>query len=115
MQSNKTADEMSDFMVNTLKRYFDGRVNGFVAFDIADEPYKTFSINFEAYNYYRVLFTYDRGRIGCCLPLGEYAIGLSNSQKWFDKADFQVFCEELQKQLELRIPDKFLKANGWLR
>jgi len=40
-------------------------------------------------------------------------IGLENSQKWHEKADFAVFCKELREQLELRIPNKFLEANGW--
>lgn len=26
---------------------------------------------------------------------------------------FWIQCKELQEQLELRIPDKFLQANGW--
>ena len=31
-----------------------------------------------------------------------------------DEADFDVFFMELQKELELRIPDKYLQAHGWL-
>ncbi|MBM7542023.1 hypothetical protein [Amphibacillus cookii] len=40
-------------------------------------------------------------------------IELKNSQEWYDKADMDVFCQELQEQLELRIPDKFLGHYGW--
>ena len=29
-------------------------------------------------------------------------------------ADFDVFFKELKQEIELRIPDKFLKAKGWL-
>lgn len=115
MQQNKTADEMSDFMVDTLASFFGEKICDFVSFNIEEKPYKTFSVRFKAYNYFIVLLNYDRGILGCNIQFGEYGIGLPNSQKWFDKADFQVFCEELQKQLELRIPDKFLKANGWLK
>ncbi|EOE7227529.1 TPA: hypothetical protein UL418_000605 [Clostridioides difficile] len=65
-------------------------------------------------DYFIVLFNYDKGVIGCSIQYGENSfISLENSQKWYEKADFDVFCKELKKQLELRIPDKFLEANGW--
>lgn len=71
-------------------------------------------IRFKAYDYFIVLFNYDKGVIGCSIQYGENSfISLENSQKWYEKADFDVFCKELKKQLELRIPDKFLEANGW--
>lgn len=61
-----------------------------------------------------ILFSYDKGRIGCSIQYGEKAfIQLDNSQKWYEETDFEIFCEELQKQIELRIPDKYLEANGW--
>lgn len=44
---------------------------------------------------------------------GNKKIPLKNSRKWYDKADMNTFFKELQEQLELRIPDKFLKYNGW--
>lgn len=43
----------------------------------------------------------------------EPRINLDNSQKLYDKADMNIFLKELQQQLELRIPDKFLEYNGW--
>ena len=45
---------------------------------------------------------------------GEKLIALNNSQEWWDEADFDVFFMELQKELELRIPDKYLQTRGWL-
>ena len=41
-------------------------------------------------------------------------VALNNSQEWWDEANFDDFFEELQKELELRIPDKYLQAHGWL-
>lgn len=111
---NKTADEMSDIVVDMLIEKFKDKMENFEIFNVAETPYKTFSVRFKAYNYFIVLFNYDRGVIGCSIQYGERTfIGLENSQKWYEKADFDVFCKELQEQLELRIPDKFLEANGW--
>ncbi len=111
---NKTADEMSDIVVDMLIDKFKNKMEDFEIFNIAEKPYKTFSIKFKAYDYFIILFNYDRGVIGCSIQYGENSfIGLENSQKWYEKADFDVFCKELKEQLELRIPDKFLEANGW--
>ena len=41
-------------------------------------------------------------------------IFLKNSQQCFETANFDDFCQELKNDLELRIPDKFLRAKGWL-
>ena len=57
----------------------------------------------------------DRSRFGCCISAGEYGLSLENSQKWWDTADFDVFFDDLERELELRIPDKFLKAKGWYK
>ncbi|MFL0251967.1 hypothetical protein ACJDT4_16225 [Clostridium neuense] len=60
----------------------------------------------DAYNANKeIRFSHDPTAYGDC--------ALKNSQKWYEKADFDIFCKELQQQLELRIPDKFLEAYGW--
>lgn len=97
-----------------LKDYFGNRVNDFCIFDLVNEPYKAFSINFKAYNYFVILLNYEKGRIGCSIQYGEKSfIPIENSQKWYEEMDFNIFCRELKEQLELRIPDKFLKFYGW--
>jgi len=40
-------------------------------------------------------------------------VALSNSQQWWEEADFDVFFKELERELKLRIPDKFLKVHRW--
>lgn len=112
---NGNAEEMADFVIKEFSDYFGDRFKDYCIFNLSDKPYKEFSINFEAYNYFFVLFNYDRGIFGCSIQYGEYSVELPNSQQWFDKADFRVFCEELKRELELRIPDKFLRAHGWLK
>ena len=79
-----------------------------------DVNHRAFSIDFEAYNYFVIRLNYDKGRFGCNIIFGEKLIALNNSQEWWDEADFDVFFMELQKELELRIPDKYLQAHGWL-
>lgn len=113
---NKTADEMSDFMVDSMVNFFGEKVTDFGIFNInEDNSHKAFCINFKAYDYFIILFSYEKGSFGCSIQVGNTSfIELKNSQKWWDDADIDLFLEELKGELELRIPDKFLKARGWL-
>ena len=91
------------------------KVDNFCIFNVNDDVnHRAFSIDFEAYNYFVIRLNYDQGRFGCNIISGERMIALNNSQGWWDEADFGVFFKELQKELELRIPDKYLRAHGWL-
>ncbi|BAC15324.1 hypothetical protein [Oceanobacillus iheyensis HTE831] len=105
--------EIKKEVKKALKAHFDDKIGTFNVFGQTDTPYTMFNMQFEMYNYFNVIFNYDRGRMGCVLVNGEYGIGLYNSQKWYDQADMNLFCKELQEQVELRIPDKFLEYNGW--
>lgn len=91
------------------------KVDNFCIFNVYDDVnHRAFSIDFEAYNYFVIRLNYDQGRFGCNIISGERMIALNNSQGWWDEADFDVFFKELQKELELRIPDEYLRAHGWL-
>lgn len=114
MQLNET-EKMANDLIDIILEKMGKRAKGFVMDDISNDPLcRTFSIDFNAYNYFRVIIRYERGRIGCSLKYGEHVyIGLPNSQKWYDNIDMDKFLEELQQELELRIPDKYLEAHGW--
>ena len=101
---------------NTIAREKMGdKVDKFCIFNVYDDVnHRAFSIDFEAYNYFVIRLNYDQGRFGCNIISGERMIALNNSQGWWDEADFDVFLIELQKELELRIPAKYLQAHGWL-
>ena len=112
-ERNKTTQMASDFCDMIMER-FGNRVDDFVILDVIDDQnWRAFSVNFKIYNYFPIRLNYDRGKFGCCISSGEYGIGLDNSQEWWDTADFDIFFDDLERELELRIPDKFLEAKGW--
>ena len=114
MQLNET-EKKADFIADRLKIFFGKRVDNVVIENVIDVPGHTyFSIKFKAYNYFAVRLNYGVGSFGCCICTGGIEFGLDNSQKYWDTADFDVFFKELKQEIELRIPDKFLKAKGWL-
>ena len=91
------------------------KVDKFCIFNVNDDVnHREFSIDFEAYNYFAIRLNYDQGGFGCNIISGERMIALNNSQEWWDEANFDIFFMELQKELELRIPDEYLRAHGWL-
>ena len=91
------------------------KVDNFCIFNVNDDVnHREFSIDFEAYNYFAIRLNYDQGGFGCNIISGERMIALNNSQEWWDEANFDIFFMELQKELELRIQDEYLRSHGWL-
>ncbi|WP_239256414.1 hypothetical protein [Listeria ilorinensis] len=113
MQNNLTAKETAKLVIDNFEQHFGKKFDGYVIFNLTDTPYTMFSIRFTAYSYFNVLFNYDRGSFGCCIETGNYGIDLESSQQWFDKADFKKYCRDIQQEIEIRIPDKFLRYKGW--
>ena len=111
MQNN--AEKIEEFIITELKNRFNGKVDNFVISESTDIPYTMTSIVFRMYKYFHVRFNYDRGRFACVIINGEYGINIETSEKWFEEADFDKFFGDLQEQIELRIPDKFLAHYGW--
>jgi hypothetical protein len=98
----------------SLFKHFGNKVKSFVLSSGFDSPHTEFCVRFYIYNFYIVRFCYDRGCIGFSICLNNIQIPLDNSQKWYDKADLDIFCAELDEQIRLRIPDKYLAHFGWL-
>src|SRR5699024_8838677 len=111
---NNRYDLIQNEIINSLDEFFKDRItSGYTVLEETDIPYTMFSMQFQMYNYFNVIFNYDRGAFGCAIVTGDMGIGLDSSQKWYDKADMNVFLQEIQQQLELRITDKFLEYNSW--
>lgn len=114
MQLNET-HKMALKFNEMVRAKFGDKVTNFCILDVIDDPnHRAFSVEFEAYNYFPIRMNYEKGRFGCCIIIGARGISLENSQKWWDETDFDVFLQELQDEIESRIPDKFLKSRGWI-
>ena len=113
MQKNN-ANETAKELIKIAKSIFKERMTNISLFEVTDEPYQMFSIKFDAYNYFVIRCNYDRGHFGCTIVSGDYAITLPCKIEWDDNCDYNAFWDEIDKQIRLRIPDKFLMSNGWL-
>ena len=114
MQLNDT-QKMAIQFNKMAREKLEDRVKEFCVLDVYDDVNnRAFSVEFVAYDYFPIRCNYDKGRFGCCITYGNRTVALDNSQKWWNEANFDVFFEELKEELELRIPDKYLKAHGWM-
>ena len=73
-----------------------------------------YDIKCTIYNYFVLVFNYDRGHFGCNIVCGDDAIALPNDIEWDNDCDFAAFWKNVDEQIRLRIPDKYLQAYGWL-
>lgn len=115
---DKTVDEMIDILISSLEKHFESRIKGgFSTENInEDENHKEFQLLFNVYDYYWIRIGYEKCYIGACILYSQNTpVFLDLSQKyWEDDFDIDLFMEEMKKEIELRIPDKYLKAKGWL-
>jgi len=103
---------MDEFMT-ALKNHFGEKIDGFTVIEQTDTPIIYFRFEFAMYKYFVVVFEFERTNFGCAISAKNRVIPLENSQEWYDNFKMKTFLKELQEQIELRIPDKFLEYNGW--
>ncbi|MBQ8166723.1 MAG: hypothetical protein IJZ96_06785 [Lachnospiraceae bacterium] len=113
MQRN-SAHEIAKNIIRAAKELLGERINNITVYNITDEPYKMFNIKCTLYNYFVLIFNYDRGHFGCNIVFGEDAVPIISSMEWDDGCDFKAYWDGINEEIRLRIPDKYLKAQGWL-
>ncbi len=115
MQQN-SVDDIIRYMEQKMNNYFGNRIEGYSIYNFDDSPYaRTFNMIFSLYNYFTVGLNYDRGKFGCHIVNGKWGVALNNSQERRDleRADIDLFIREIDEQVRLRIPDKYLEYYGW--
>lgn len=108
--------EVIEYELQTLlSNYFGDRIGSFTISGQRNKPFVALHMEFTVYNFYNIILNYERGSFGCAIRGGNnIGIALPNSQKWYEQADLDVFVKELDKEIRLRIPDKYLEHYGWL-
>lgn len=98
-----------------IREKFGDKIGGIEIFDVVNEPsHWAFRIRFIAYDYFVVVFNYELDIIGFSIEINEERyISVLSGHNCYSEIDFEKYLQEVQKSLELRIPDKYLKAKGW--
>ena len=110
-------DILSDEFFDIVKRVFKDKINDIVFDDIVDAPnHQTFKLDFKAYDYFTIEFDYENDLCEFFIVLTKEAkISLTKEPAVYSQiTDWDEYLKGIKDEIELRIPDKFLKAKGWL-
>ena len=112
MQLNEMDQLALDFN-KKVREYFGDKVGNFVILDVLNVPgHMEFRVEFDIYKYADISVTYENGGISASILLSKYPKTL-NVRADYKTANFDEFFEKMKKEIELRIPDKYLEAKGW--
>lgn len=114
-QSNTPALDLAKEVASSLRHYFGDRVTAMgISNVINDRNHVEFSVRFEAYSFFLIIFNYDRGSFGFGIVYGDGAVGIEPQHgQWAPFREFERVLAQLDQELRLRIPDKYLDAKGW--
>lgn len=104
-------------VIERIQRSFGDRVTEITICELVDvSNHYILRLVFRAYDYYWVQFNYDNDLCGFSIVLNdEFGVSLENEMRsYMGTKDWDNYLKEVMAEIELRIPDEFLKAKGWL-
>ena len=113
-------NETEKFAVETsrmIRTYFGNKMDSSGIYDIVEESnHRAFKIDFIAYDYFTIEFDYENDLCEFFIVLSkEVKLSLTKEPTVYSQiTDWDSYLKGIKDELELRIPDKFLKAKGWL-
>ena len=113
-------NEIETFAIKTsrmIRSYFGKRMDDSSIYDIVEKNnYCAFKIDFIAYDYAGVRLIYENDVIEFQLFLNDEqgkVISKPNSH-YSEISDWDNYLKEIMIKIESHIPEKYLKAKGWL-
>ena len=98
-----------------IKQSFGNKIRGMEFYDIVEKTgHWSFKICFIAYNYFSVVFSYELDIIVFSIEVGNgKLLSVINEHNCYSNMDMDSYLQNVIEELELRIPDKYLKIHGW--
>ena len=113
----QSVEEIKLELIGRIERYFGDRASELTISEFVDVPnYRILRLIFRAYDYYWVQFNYENDLCGFSIVLNdEFGASLeSKMRSYMGTKDWNSYLKEIMAEIELRIPDEYLKAKGWL-
>ena len=113
----KSVEEIKLEVIGRIERYFGDRASEVTICELVDVPnHYILRLVFRAYDYYWVQFNYDNDLCGFSIVLNdEFGVSLENEMRsYMGTKDWDSYLKEIMAEIELRIPDEFLKTKGWM-
>ena len=116
MQLNET-ETMAVQTSRIIRNVFGDRMDGSGIYDVIDEPnHHTFKLKFRVYNFAGVRFQYENDLFEIYVFFnGDEGLLLSKENSHYSEiSDWDSYLKEIMLEIESHIPEKYLKAKGWL-
>ena len=100
-----------------IRTNFGNKMDSSGIYDVVEEAnHHEFKIDFKAYDYFTIEFDYENDLCEFFIVLTkEVKLSLTKEPAIYSQiTDWDSYLKGIKDELELRIPDKFLKAKGWL-
>jgi hypothetical protein len=113
----KSMQELATEVSERIQKAFGDRASDMTIYDVVDVPnHHMFSIKFKAYDYYEAHFGYELSFTDFYIVISK-GIGISLPKEKYDFGsitNWDSYLKEIMAEIELRIPDEYLKEKGWL-
>ena len=113
-------NETEKFAVETsrmIRTHFGNKMDSSGIYDVVEEAnHHAFKIDFKAYDYFTIEFDYENDLCEFFIVLTkEVKLSLTKEPAVYSQiTDWDSYLKGIMAEIELRIPDKFLKAKGWI-
>jgi len=110
MQTDSPGLRLASGIIAALRNHFGRRARNFAIHDIQENANLiAFSITFEIYDFYPLIFAYDRGFYGFAIDYGTRGITVLRDGDVPGGIDaMPAVAAELDRRVRVRIPDKYL-------
>ena len=113
-EEEMTAQELAEYIIQSTKDFFGNKSTSFKLEHADDVPWKVFSFIFTAYRKFPMRFSYERGAFGYVICEGKFGYKIPSSVEWYKAYLMNQILSDTKRDLELRLPDEYLKENGWI-
>ncbi len=116
------SEELEDLIINQLDNYFKDAIDCFTIEEYEKRPWAEICIRTRLYNYIPLRIMVERNEIFFSIIQAENDLTLLKRDlgkfisSGYDLSSIEWECvlKQLEQEVKLRIPDKYLKAKGWL-
>ncbi len=112
MEFGVRSDVLKENLVASLMSFFGDAADDVVIAVSTDTPYVQIDVEVVVYNFFVVRFLIERTTLFASIK--QSGIQLSILKSTLDNRGFSDILASLDLELRLRIPDKYLIANGWI-
>ncbi|WP_051235243.1 hypothetical protein [Marinimicrobium agarilyticum] len=105
------SNDLEDLIIDKLDNYFNGAVKDYVIKESTDTPFLQLVIEMTLYNYYVVRVAVEKNTIFFSIVQSGFQLPLFKAP--LSENELETSPVELDREIRLRIPDKYLQAKGW--